>query len=107
MAGRDVMTSPIRINGRAVGPGESPYIVAELSGNHNGELERAFAVIAAAKAAGADAIKIQTYTADTMTIDHDGRGFVVDLPLWKGRRLHELYQEAHTPWEWHQALFDR
>lgn len=93
------------INGRKIGPGEPPYIIAELSGNHNGELERAFAVMAAAKEAGADAVKLQTYTADTITIDHDGPGFVVDMPLWKGRRLHELYQEAHTPWAWHQALF--
>jgi N-acetylneuraminate synthase len=68
-------------------------------------LERAVAVMAAAKEAGADAVKLQTYTADTMTIDHDGHGFVVDLPMWKGRRLHELYQEAHTPWHWHEALF--
>ena len=61
--------------------------------------------MAAAKRAGADAVKLQTYTADTMTIDHDGPGFVVDLPMWKGRRLHELYREAHTPWHWHEALF--
>jgi pseudaminic acid synthase len=99
------MGAQIEIDGRRVGPGEPPYIIAELSGNHNGQLERAIELMAAAKRAGADAVKLQTYTADTMTIDHDGRGFVVDLPLWRGRRLHELYREAHTPWDWHEALF--
>src|ERR1043165_7286682 len=95
----------LSIDHRVIGPGEPPYVIAELSGNHNGKLERAFALMEAAKAAGADAVKLQTYTADTITIDHDGPDFVVDLPLWKGRRLHELYREAHTPWEWHEALF--
>ena len=100
------MTKPFRIGGRPIGPGHSPYIIAELSGNHNGEIERAFKLIDAAKNAGADAVKLQTYTADTITIDHDGRGFVIEGGLWNGRKLYELYQEAHTPWEWHPALFD-
>src|SRR3982074_1829930 len=99
------MARGFEINGRRIGPGEPPYIIAELSGNHNQQLDRAVAVMAEAKAAGADAMKLQTYTADTMTIDHDGPRFTVDLPLWKGRRLHELYQEAHTPWDWHEPLF--
>ena len=101
------MTLPasIAIDGRLIGNGLRPYVIAELSGNHNGDLGRALAVMEEAKRAGADAVKLQTYTADTMTIDHDGPGFVVDLPLWKGRKLYELYKEAATPWEWHDALF--
>ena len=82
-----------------------PFIVAELSANHNGELERALRTMEAAKNAGADAVKLQTYTADTMTIDHDGPGFVIEGGLWHGRSLYELYQEAATPWDWHEALF--
>lgn len=99
------MTTPLSINGRNIGPEYPPYIIAELSGNHNGDITRAFALIEAAKAAGADAVKLQTYTADTLTIDHDSADFVISDGLWAGRRLHELYQEAHTPWEWHEALF--
>ena len=95
----------ISIGSKIIGPGHPPYIIAELSGNHNGDIERAFALMEAAKKAGADALKLQTYTADTITIDHDGPDFIVDLPLWKNRTLYNLYQEAHTPWEWHDALF--
>lgn len=101
------MTGPgVSIAGRRIGPGEAPYVVAELSGNHNGDIGRALALIDAAKAAGADAVKLQTYTADTITIDHDGPDFRIKGGLWDGRRLYELYQEAHTPWDWHPRLFE-
>lgn len=97
----------IVIDGRRVGPGEPPFIVAELSGNHNGDLGRALAIIDAAHAAGADAVKLQTYTADTLTLDCDGPHFRIERGPWAGRRLHDLYAWAHTPWDWHEALFER
>ncbi len=95
----------VKIGDREIGPGRPPYVVAEMSGNHNGDIGRAIALIDAAKASGADAVKLQTYTADTITLDVDGPGFRVEGGLWDGRRLYDLYVEAHTPWAWHEALF--
>jgi N-acetylneuraminate synthase len=85
--------------------GQKPFLIAELSGNHNGDIDRARRMIDAAKAAGADAVKLQTYTADTITMDVDRPEFRLEGGLWAGRTLYELYQEAHTPWDWHEALF--
>jgi N-acetylneuraminate synthase len=99
----------MKILERAIGAGHRPYLIAELSGNHNQSLDRALEIVDAAAASGADALKLQTYTADTMTLDVDMPGFVIDDPksLWAGRRLHDLYQEAHTPWDWHRPIIDR
>ena len=99
------MAEAFAIAGRPIGPEHPPLVIAELSGNHNGRLERALALIDAAAAAGADAVKLQTYTADTITLDHHGPGFVIESGLWAGRTLHDLYSEAFTPFEWHEALF--
>ena len=97
----------LAIAGRRIGPDQPPLVIAELSGNHNGRIERALELIDAAAAAGAEAVKLQTYTADTITLKHDGPGFVIEGGLWAGRTLHDLYSEASTPFEWHEALFER
>ena len=95
------------IGGRPIGPDHPPFIVGELSANHNGSLEHALAIIDAVAEAGADAVKLQTYTADTMTLDTDREDFQLREGPWAGRNLYELYQWAHTPWDWHEALFER
>lgn len=98
----------IKIGNFEIGSQYKPFIIAEMSGNHNKSLDRAKTIIKAAADCGAQAVKLQTYTADTLTIDH--RGGLFDITdknsLWYGRNLYELYQEAHTPWEWHKPLFD-
>ena len=97
------------IAGRKIGITMEPFIIAEMSGNHNQSLNRALQIVEAAAKAGVHAIKLQTYTADTMTINKDDGEFFISDPqsLWYGKTLYELYQEAHTPWEWHRSIFDR
>ena len=95
-----------KIAGRAIGPDHAPYVIAELSANHNGDLSAALSLIDMAKARGADAVKIQTYRPDTITLDASTPDFIIKGGLWDGRRLYDLYAEAHTPWEWHPTLFD-
>lgn len=104
-----MMNSTLHIADRPIGPEHRPYVIAEMSGNHNQSLDRALAIVDAAAQAGADAIKLQTYTADTMTLDVDAPGFVIEDAdsLWAGRQLHSLYAEAHTPWAWHAPIMER
>jgi len=99
----------IRIAGCWVGRSHKPFVIAEMSGNHNQSLERALAIVDAAAESGVDALKLQTYTADTMTLDIDEGEFFIDDPsnIWKGASLYKLYQEAYTPWEWHEPIFKR
>lgn len=98
-----------RIADREIGPEAAPFVIAEMSGNHNQSLERALATVEAAARAGAHALKLQTYTADTMTLELDAGEFHIGDPnsLWAGRSLYELYREAYTPWEWHAPIFER
>jgi pseudaminic acid synthase len=99
----------IEIAGRKIGPGAPPFVIAEMSGNHNQSLERALEIVEAAAKTGAHALKIQTYTPDTMTLDLDEREFHISDPksLWTGTSLYKLYGQAYTPWEWHKPIFDR
>lgn len=103
------MIKAISLANRQIGQQHPPFIVAEMSGNHNQSLDRALAIVDAAAKAGVDGLKIQTYTADTMTLDlAEGEFFISDPnSLWAGTSLYKLYQEAYTPWEWHQPIFDR
>lgn len=96
----------INIAGRRIAADAPPYIIAELSANHNGKLETALRIIEEAKKAGADAVKLQTYTADTITLDCDSEDFQIHGGLWDGKNLYQLYKEAQMPWEWHAILFE-
>lgn len=101
------MKQYITIDGCKIGPDYPPYIIAELSANHNGDINRAFQIMEAAKKAGASAIKLQTYTHETITMDSDSEEFQIRGGLWDGQSLYELYKGAHMPWEWHQPLFEK
>lgn len=103
------MFSPIVIQNHTISEQHPPFIIAEMSGNHNGSLDRALEIVDAIAASGAHAVKLQTYTADTMTLNLKQSEFLINDPksLWYGRNLYELYEQAHTPWEWHKPIFDR
>ncbi|MDG2143764.1 MAG: pseudaminic acid synthase, partial [Planctomycetota bacterium] len=96
----------IQIDGRRIGVGAAPYVIAEMSANHNGSLETAKQIITEARARGADAVKLQTYRPDTITLDSDSEEFCIRGGLWDGKTLHDLYEEAHMPWGWHAPLFE-
>jgi pseudaminic acid synthase len=104
-----MINQEINIGGIVIGPNHKPFVIAEMSGNHNQSLNRAFALVDAAAKAGATALKLQTYTADTITFNGSSDEFVIkdENSLWKDQNLHKLYQMAYTPWEWHEAIFER
>tara|TARA_B100000787_G_C16196333_1_gene301144 strand:- start:547 stop:1638 length:1092 start_codon:yes stop_codon:yes gene_type:complete len=103
----NLLESYITIDGRRIGAKYPPYIIAELSANHNGDINRAFKIMEEAKQAGADAIKLQTYTQDTITMDCSNEDFMIRGGLWDGNSLYELYKKAHLPWDWHKPLFEK
>ncbi|MBR7887579.1 pseudaminic acid synthase [Marinomonas sp. A79] len=97
----------IKIDNREIGPDHAPYIIAEMSANHNGSIQNAFKIMEMAKESGADAIKLQTYKPDTITMKSDNPEFMIKGGLWDGKTLYELYEEAHMPWDWHKPLFKK
>ncbi|MGD2018515.1 MAG: pseudaminic acid synthase [Planctomycetota bacterium] len=101
-----MIPSNLTIAGRSIGPDQPPYVIAEMSANHNGSLENAKRIIEEAHARGADAVKLQTYRPDTITLDGDSEEFWIRGGLWDGKSLYQLYEEAHMPWEWHAPLFE-
>lgn len=103
-----MMRQTFNLADQQIGPDAPPFIIAEMSGNHDGSLDKALKLVDAAAASGAQAVKLQTYTADTMTIDAPQKDFLISDPesLWHNRRLYDLYEEAHTPWDWHKAIVD-
>ncbi|QSX28988.1 pseudaminic acid synthase [Shewanella cyperi] len=101
------MKSEICIDGRLIGASHAPYVIAELSANHNGKIENAIEILIQAKRAGADAVKLQTYTPDTITLDSEDDAFMVHGGLWDGQSLYQLYKSAYMPWDWHKPLFDK
>jgi pseudaminic acid synthase len=105
--GPEGIMKTIKIAGRTIGSGAPPYVIAEISANHNGRIETAMRLIEAAHHAGASAVKLQTYTPDTITLNSDAEEFRIQGGLWDGRTLYDLYEEAHMPWEWHKPLFER
>lgn len=108
LIGQKMSIKEISISGRKIGKNHKPFIIAEMSGNHNGDLKRALQIVESAAKSGADAIKFQTYTASTMTLNIKEGEFLIDnkSSLWSGRNLYDLYEQAHTPWQWHKELFD-
>jgi pseudaminic acid synthase len=102
-------TREYKVGNQTIGQGSRPFIIAEVSGNHNGDLQRALDIVDMVAESGAQAVKLQTYTADTITINSDRPEFMISEShtLWGGKNLYKLYEEAHTPWEWHEAIFDR
>jgi N-acetylneuraminate synthase len=103
---RILKSKNISINGRLIGSSSPPYVIAEMSANHNGDIKKAFKIIEMAKHAGADAVKLQTYRPDTITIEMNTPEFMIEGGLWDGKSLYELYESAYMPWEWHKPLFD-
>ena len=101
------LQNSIHINGQKISSTDPPFVIAEISANHNGELSRALAIISEAKKAGADAVKLQTYTAETITLNSKRKEFKINGGLWHGRTLYDLYSEAYLPWEWHKPLFEK